>query len=223
MTNTVAGNYYVSRKGKLVKELDQVVSRLQSELAARYGEAEADAIREQILIEFERLLPQIPYIGGRKNPLTVFIIQSAWALAFYRVLQQRGGTVEEAGELLQKAAGATFNATPKFLRHLYGKIRLSKLRYPRMAAAARETQKRKYPGNWVQEFIAGDGKTFDFGLDYTECGIIKFMQAQNASELVPYLCQTDYAALEAMGLHLERTETIAGGGQRCNFRISKKL
>jgi len=48
------------------------------------------------------------------------------------------------------------------------------------------------------------------------------MKAQNASELTPYLCQTDFAALKATGLRLERTETIASGCQRCNFRISKK-
>ena len=115
-----------------------------------------------------------------------------------------------------------FNAMPKVLRHLYGRIRVSKWRYPHLEAAARETQKREYPGNWVQEFIAGDGELFDFGFDYTECGIVKFMEAQNASELTPYLCQTDFAALEATGLHLQRTETIASGCERCNFRISKK-
>ncbi|MCP4197812.1 MAG: L-2-amino-thiazoline-4-carboxylic acid hydrolase [Proteobacteria bacterium] len=99
---------------------------------------------------------------------------------------------------------------------------MSKLRYPRMAAAAGEMQKREYPGNWVQEFIVGDGEAFDLGFDYSECGIVKFMDAQNAPELAPHLCQTDFAALEAMGLHLERTETIASGCERCNFRISKR-
>lgn len=222
MPDTTHKNYYVSQKGNLIKELDKVISRVQSDLVARYGEVDADVIHKQILIEFERLLPQIPYIGGRKNSLTVFLLQSAWALAFYRVLQRHGGSVEDAGELLQQGAEAMFNATPKFLRHLYGRMRLSKLRYPRMAAVARETQKREYPGNWVQEFIVGGGEAFDIGIDYTECGIVKFLEAQNASELTPYLCQTDYAALEAMGLHLERTETIASGCQRCNFRISKK-
>ncbi len=222
MPDTTHKNYYVSQKGNLIEELDKVISRVQSDLVARYGEVDADVIHKQILIEFERLLPQIPYIGGRKNSLTVFLLQSAWALAFYRVLQRHGGSVEDAGELLQQGAEAMFNATPKFLRHLYGRMRLSKLRYPRMAAVARETQKREYPGNWVQEFIVGGGEAFDIGIDYTECGIVKFLEAQNASELTPYLCQTDYAALEAMGLHLERTETIASGCQRCNFRISKK-
>ncbi len=90
-----------------------------------------------------------------------------------------------------------------------------------MAQAALETQKRQYPQNWVQEFISGDGQSFNFGYDYTECGIVKFLEAQEATELIAYLCETDFAALEALGLKLERTETIASGCQRCNFRISK--
>jgi len=73
----------------------------------------------------------------------------------------------------------------------------------------------------VQEFIPGDGETFDVGFDYTECGIVKFLESQNASELTPYLCNADYSALEAIGLSLERTKTIATGCSRCNFRISK--
>jgi len=218
----IPNNYYSSQKDKLIRKLVKVISRVQPELVARYGKVGADDIHRQILVEFERILPEIPYVGGRKNKLTIFIIQSAWALAFYRAMQQRGGSVDDAGKLLQQAAEAMFKATPRFLRHLYGKIRLSKLRYPSMAVAAQTTQKREYPGNWVQEFIAGDGESFDFGIDYTECGIVKFMEAQNATELTRYLCQTDFAALESIGLKLDRTETIASGCARCNFRISKK-
>lgn len=214
-------NYYSSQKDRLIKKLIKVISRVQLELVARYGNEGADEIGRQILVEFEKLLPEIPYIGGCKNRLTTFIIQSAWALAFYRALQQRGGSVEDAGRLLQQVAEAMFRAKPQFLRHLYGKIRFSNLRYPAMSAAAQDTQKREYPGNWVQRFIVCDGESFDFGWDYTECGIVKFMDAQNATELTKYLCQTDFAALESMGLKLERTETIAGGCGRCDFRICR--
>ena len=222
MRTDIPDNYYVSQKEKLTKQLVKVISRVKSELVTCYGKAGAEEIQRQILVEFERLLPEIPYVGGRKNKLTIFIIQSAWALAFYRALQQHGGSVEDAGKLLQQAAESMFKATPQFLRHIYGKIMLSKFRYPSMLAAAQKTQEREFPGNWVQEFVAGDGESFDFGINYTECGIVKFMEAQNATELTGYLCQTDFAALESLGLKLNRTETIASGCERCNFRISKK-
>ncbi len=221
MSDRSHDNYYVTRKDKLIRQLDKAVSRLHQEMAASYGEPEAETIHQEILVEFERLLPEIPYIGGRKNSLTMFLIQSAWALAFYRVLQRRGGSVEDAGALLQQAAEAMFTATPRFLRRLYGRIRSSKLRSPLIEAAAHKTQQRVYPGNWVQEIVPADGETFDLGFDYTECGIVKFMAAQGAPELTPYLCQTDFAVVEAIGLRLERTETIADGFRRCDFRISR--
>ena len=37
----------------------------------------------------------------------------------------------------------------------------------------------------------------------------------------PYLCWIDYPQFAAMGLRLDRTETIAQGGQRCDFRVSR--
>ncbi len=151
--------------------------------------------------------------------MTVFLIQSAWALAFYRALQQHGGSVEDAGALLQQAAEAMFNAIPGFVRHFVGRLRVSKRRYRRLEATALESQKREYPGNWVQKYVAGDELNFAFGYDYLECGIVKFMATQNASELVPFLCETDFAALEALGLKLKRTETISSGCKRCDFRI----
>jgi hypothetical protein len=214
-------NYYISQKRKLTRVLDKTVSRIRPVMDEKYGVIEAEQINQEILLEFEKIIPEIPYIGGKKNRLTLFLVQSAWGLAFYRALQKRGGSLEEAGELLQQAAEAMFNAVPRFLRHLYGRFLIHQWRHSKMTKNALETQKREYPENWVQKFIVSDGETFDLGYDYTECGIVKFLEAQDASELTPYLCHTDFAALESMGLNLERTETISSGCARCNFRISK--
>ncbi len=214
-------NYYISNKKKHLNKLNKIVLRIHPQLEKKYGLETSKQIHQQILSEFETLLPKIPYIGGKKNKLSIFLLQSAWALSFYRVIQFHGGTVDDAGELLQCAAEAMFNAVPVFIRHLYGTLLTSKWQHKKMAQAALETQKKQYSQNWVMEFIPGDGQSFDFGYDYTECGIVKFLKAQDATELIPYLCETDFAALRAMGLKLERTETIASGCQRCNFRISK--
>lgn len=47
--------------------------------------------------EFERLIPQLPYIGG-KQPFTEFIVFTAMLLAVYHVSKSRGKTVEQTGE-----------------------------------------------------------------------------------------------------------------------------
>ena len=74
------------------------------------------------------------------------------------------------------------------LRHWVGRQRFGRLRRRKLERAARRSQARRYPGDWVFERIDGDGETFDFGIDYTECGIVKYLHAQGADELCPYGC-----------------------------------
>ena len=53
-----------------------------------------------------------------------------------------------------------------------------------------KSQQRKYPGNFVLTYVEGDGREFDYGIDYTECTNCKFLQAENAFELPPNACDT---------------------------------
>lgn len=86
---------------------------------------------------------------------------------------------------------------------------------------ALESEKRKYSENFVYEFVEGEGKDFDFGLDYKECAICKFFHEKNADEFVPYMWASDIAESKYGGLGLQRTETLAEGGNECDFRYKK--
>ena len=70
-------------------------------------------------------------------------------------------------------------------------------------------------------FVEGDGATFDYGLDITECGICKLYQAQGAGELARYLCLSDYVVSRAFGRGLVRYKTIAEGARVCDFRYKQ--
>ena len=48
-------------------------------------------------------------------------------------------------------------------------------------------------------FIEGDGREFDYGIDYTECGGCKFLTNKNAPELAPFMCALDKTVSEALG------------------------
>lgn len=65
------------------------------------------------------------------------------------------------------------------------------------------------------------GKAFEFGIDMTECAIVKFLHAEGADELCPYLCDIDYVSAEAMGFGLRRTKTLSWSCDRCDFRLSR--
>lgn len=206
---------------RLVARFDRFLRRSGGALADRFGEETAAAMREEMLDEYRRLIPEVPYIGGRRNIYSSNLAQTPWALALYRVVIRHGGTLEDTGELLHLMIRAEIGRTPQVFRSLMKSYLFSRLRQRQVERAARRSQARRYPGDWVFERIEGDGESFDFGIDMTECGIVKFLHAEEADELCPYLCDIDYVMFEAMGVGLRRTKTLAWGCDRCDFRLSK--
>ena len=206
---------------RLVGKLDRFLRRSGGALVDRYGGEAAAQMRQEMLDEYRRLIPEVPYIGGRRNFNSDALGFGAWALAAYRVVVGHGGSVEDVGELLHRMMRAELERYPEVLRHWMGRHRFGRLRQRKLARAARRSQARRYPGDWVFERVEGDGETFDFGVDYTECGIVKLLRAQGGDELGPYLCDIDYVMFEAMGIGLRRTKTLAWGCDRCDFRVSK--
>jgi hypothetical protein len=110
---------------------------------------------------------------------------------------------------------------PRFLLRLMGRLQFSRLFLNRLQREANETQKQVYPDDFVAEIVMGDGKEFDWGIDFTECAIHKFYKAQNAVELLPYVCKLDYLTSTAFGLGLVRTKTLASGDEKCNPRLKQ--
>ena len=99
----------------------------------------------------------------------------------------------------------------------YGKTYQEQLR-----AQAARSQERQYPGDWVFTFVEGDGQEFDYGLDFTECGICKYYHAQGADELTPYLCLMDGVVSKSFGLGLApraRTPTATARVRHKRLRI----
>ena len=209
------------RTKKLVGKFAGMLKRSGDALVDRFGAESAAVMRLEMLDEYRRLIPEVPYIGGRRNIYSSDLWFGAYALATYRVVVGHGGSLEDAGELIRRMVRAEIERIPKVVRSLLKRYRFSRMRQQKLKKAARWSQGRRYPGDWVFERIEGDGDTFDFGIDMTECGIVKFLHAQEADELCPYLCDLDYVMLEAMGIGLRRTKTLAWGCDRCDFRLSK--
>jgi hypothetical protein len=76
-------------------------------------------------------------------------------------------------------------------------------------------------GDFEIRYVAGDGNDFDIGIDYVKCGNYKFVKDQGTEEFAPYVCMSDIALSNAMGWGLIRTETLADGCERCDFRFKK--
>ena len=83
------------------------------------------------------------------------------------------------------------------------------------------TQKREHTANWVAEFVEGQGADFDYGCNYTECAMVKYVTSQKVPELAPYICLADFPSSRAYDSGLVRTKTIATGDGVCDFRYKK--
>lgn len=213
-------DYYIKQKSKLLKDFDKTIKRVRPVFIDRYGEKLTNDLVNEVRQEYELLIPQLPYIGG-KQPFTQFLIASAWYLALYRVLKAHGKTVEETGELIFIITKKYLDSMPWFLRRFFGRMNFSQRSLKKIQKRAIESQKRQYPGDYVFNFVEGDNENFDYGVDYIECAVCKFLEEQDASELTHYICPADILYSEALGWGLIRTKTLAEGHDKCDFRFKK--
>ena len=221
MAKQVIYNYYTSRKPKLLKDLDKTANLVRDLVGSSYGSDFADTLYREVRQEYEVLIPQIPRVGGfTAGPLNTFLIISAQELAVYKVMKKYGKTAGEAWEICHEALRLRMERFSKIKRWLLARLMYSSFVKRRVKKRAEEGQQLRF-GDFEVRYVIGDGKNFDFGVDYVECGIYKFMQAQGAEEFAPYVCMSDIALSDALGWGLIRTETLADGCERCDFRFKK--
>jgi hypothetical protein len=215
-------NYYLMKEKRIMREIKHAIPHYRRFVVEAYGAELADIVVKETLERFKALLPQLPYIGGDENHLTENLYLSAAMLAFYQALKVHDKPVEEVARIIYLGTESMYSSFP-FNAMLWweGKKTFSRHWFEKLQVVAASSQRQQYPGDWVYNFVEGDGKTFLFGVDYTECGIIKYLEEQGASELAPYLCWLDYPMCAAMRVGLIRTETLAQGGKKCNFRFCR--
>lgn len=215
----VSDNYYLRNKKAIVKELRAFTDALWLVTSEKYDKATADSLVDGAEADFEAMLAEIPYIGGDDNSLTENLYMSVWGLAFYRRMQSDGKTVEETGELFYRGTDRMISGS--IIAGMSGRSGGSDLATAEWKKAARKSQEHEYPDDWVFEFIPGKGSDFDYGIDYTECGICKYYKAHKAEELIPYMCILDFPMSRATATGLVRTQTLGEGGTKCNFRYKQ--
>jgi len=211
---------YLYRKNQLMKIFDKLLARVQPSVSAWLGEEQAKQFMREARHEYEELIPRIPYIGESSLALGFFLPVTRY-LAVYRALQEQGRTVEEAGRLIYRMGTEEALAIPPLGRRIMEVLWFSQW-FRRLAKKrAAKSQRRMYPAHFVMNYVEGDGQEFDYGIDYIECANCKFLQAENAFEIAPYVCATDKPISELMGWGLTRPETIADGFPICGFRFKK--
>ena len=135
-------------------------------------------------------------------------------------MKRYGKTTGEAWEICYDVLRLRIEKVSKIKRWLLARLIFSSFGKRIIQKRAEKSQQHRF-GDFELKYVIGDGENFDFGVDYVGCIIYKFMQDQGAEEFAPYLCISDMALSDALGGGLIRTETIADGSARCDFRFKK--
>ena len=211
---------YTSRKSKLLRSFDKLLARVQPWVKNWLGEQQAARFMRDSRQEYASLIPRIPFIGNSFLALSFFTPVTRY-LAVYRALQRQDRTAEDAGRLIYRMGTEEALAVPPLGRRVVEYLWFSSLFRKTIKKRGIMTHQRRYPANFVLNYVEGDGQEFDYGVDYLECANCKFLQAENAFEIAPYVCATDKPISELMGWGLYRTTTIADGSPTCKFRFKK--
>lgn len=214
-------NYYVDMKPKMMKDFNKMFKYARHALEQHFNESKIDKLLDESRREYATLIPQLPYIGGKKNSGTANLIGGAQILAIIRSLEIEGLTKREIGKVVYETMDISFKAKPRLVRWLIGKLMTSSFFMKKKKKQTEKSLLREYSENFVTEFVEGDGVSFDFGLDVIECAIYKFYKKQGAERYVRYLCLGDYPMFRALGVGFIRTQTIGNGADKCDYRFKK--
>ena len=217
MNEHTSTHYYLSQKPELIECFEKESKRWRTILSKQYGEKFAENILLEAKYRFEVLIPEIPYIGGEENHLTNSLVGSVECLALCQAMKGRDKTAADAGKTLYEAVVVRYgNPIPGIpLSQMLSAEELMSRRKER----AERSQQREYEDDFVYEFVEGDGDTFDYGYNFTECATQKFYIAQAAEEFLPFYCFLDFPKSRLYGLGLSRTGTLAEGCEVCDFRF----
>jgi hypothetical protein len=170
---------------------------------------------------FAAMLPHMPVIGGAANRNQPYLVMAGWLAALTLALGEKGLAARDAGRLLYDLNAAGFAAMPQEKARALGAEMFTAAYLASLEQWAANSQRRRYPGDWVGRAIPGDGKTFDVGYDYSECGAVKYLKSQGVAEVAPYFCLNDFLSSRAQGTGLSRARTIAQGDALCDFRYKR--
>jgi len=220
MSDEIMG-YYSERKEALLKDFDRTSALMKDSLVARYGMEFAGTLQREVRHQYEKLIPEIPYIkGAQARLLNAFLLITAQELAAYKAMKEKGKPPEEAWELCHEALRFRLAEIPKWKRWLLRRFMFSSFVRKIMKRRARQQQKVRF-GDFEIEYLIGDGNDFDFGVNYLQCSNYNFVKRHGEEEFAPYVCMSDIALSDAMGWGLIRTQTLADGCHHCDFRFKK--
>lgn len=214
--------FYESHRGAMEAAMRHRLDLIEAMLCELAYFPDIDGIRQEVMDEFEIELAQMPYVGGAANRMSDFFMRLMGFMAISRVLRRHGLPVSVIGEIERETYKAQLLSIPEAERLASRRHFMSSENQDLLREQAAKSHQKEFPGDFVYDFVepSPDGE-FEFGIDYKVCGFCEFAGQHGDKEILANICGLDFDAYATRGIHLERTQTLAGGANHCNFRFSR--
>jgi hypothetical protein len=218
--------FYEAHRGAMEAAMRERLDLAEAMLRERAQLSGIDDIRQEVMDEFEIVLTQMPYVGGAASRMSDFFMRLMGFMAISRVLRRHGVPVPVIGEIERQTYKAQLLTVSEAERLASGRQFMSPenqaLLREQAARSATESHQTEFPEDFVYDFVEPDtADSFEFGINYKACGFCKLAARHGDKDILPNICGLDFVAYAARGIHLERTQTLAGGASHCNFRFSR--
>ena len=218
--------FYQQHRGAMEAAMRHRLDLAETMLRERAHLADLDGIRREVMDEFAIVLTQMPYVGGAASRMSDFFMRLMGFMAISRVLRRHGVPPPVIGEIERETYKAQLLTEPEAERLAAGEQFMSAenqaLLREQAAKSMTEAHQTQFPEDFVYDFVEpGPNDDFEFGINYSACGFCKFAGRHGDKEALPNICGLDFDAYATRGIHLDRTQTLAGGASHCNFRFSR--
>ena len=115
-------DYYTKRHANMIKQFEQWFRCVRKSAAPYITPEQSERVHEIALKEYETLIPEIPYIGGKKVAGTRNLVGSVILLAYIRAFEKEGLSERVIGEIVYKSFDAFFARIPAVFGTLTGKL-----------------------------------------------------------------------------------------------------
>jgi len=224
MVAKIVEDFYVKKKSKFMRSFDERLALVSKELYKKFDSKKSEELISQMKAEFEKILPDIPYIGGQKNPLTLVLVKCMSDLAVFRTLEKIGFSFREIGEFHYNYVLRTHTVRKEALEQAGrdpSQYPFDPVYMDYQKKLTKETQLKLYPDDWVMDYVEGDGENFEWGWDIEECGIQKAYKKLSDEKYLPFMCLGDYYEAEGLGFGFSRDQTLGFGALLCTQRFVK--
>lgn len=214
--------YYEDNRAKLKRKMYSYFRYIDKELSSKSNEDISNVLEEIWLFYETKILEHLPYIGGDTVSGTEHMVDAYFFVAMGEVMKGYGMSLEEIGYLMTLCSERKLFSTPKPVRKIIGRLlkspKILKSIYAKKDIKNEENAKLN-PGSFETKVMEVPEEGYDFSYHNFVCPIAEFAKEHNYSEYMPYLCNLDYIMFGAYGVPLYREQTIAGGGDYCDFKL----